>query len=168
MFQYAFLYNYSIENDIDRYVQDPKYFAENAEEIRAIFQEGIYAIPIDMVAIHVRRGDYVGHNFYIDLIETDYYQNAMAEFLGSKFVVFSDDIQWCKEQDVFKGCEFSHGTEIEDMNNMASCVGHIIANSSFSWWAAYISPYSKKIVAPKKWHPDGIERTVCPPNWIRI
>lgn len=172
MFQYAFLYNYSIEHDIDRYVQDPKFFAENNDEIVAIFQEGVLAKPIDMVAIHVRRGDYVStHNhFYVDLFENGYYQRAMDEFQGKEFLVFSDDIEWCKKQDIFKDCEFYHGTEIEDMNMMASCVGHIVANSSFSWWGAYISPYTEKVVAPsvKNWYKDGFERTICPTTWVRL
>ena len=51
---------------------------------------------------------------------------------------------------------------------MASCVGHIIANSSFSWWGAFISPYTKKVIAPKNWYTDNIERTKCPNNWIKL
>lgn len=170
MFLYAFAYDYAKRNDIDRYFQDPMYFEESADDIKQIYQEGLFSKPIDMVAIHVRRGDYVGHFFYVDLMETQYYEKAMALFPDSDFVVFSDDIEWCKQQEVFKDCEFSHGTEIEDMNNMASCIGHIIANSSFSWWAAYIAPYTKKVVAPSvdNWYFDCIERTVCPKSWIRI
>ena len=53
---------------------------------------------------------------------------------------------------------------------MAGCKGHIIANSSFSWWAAYIAPQEGKVVAPSalNWHPDGVERTKCPKEWVRI
>ncbi len=168
MFQFAFVYDYARKHGIDRYFQDPKFFQHFPDEIKSIFQEGIGG-QVDMVAIHVRRGDYVGHNFYVDLMnETTYYEDAMELFPDSKFVVFSDDIEWCKKQNIFKDCEFSHGTEIEDMNNMASCVGHIIANSSFSWWGAYISPYTKKVVAPKLWYRDGEQRTVCPPEWITL
>ncbi len=170
MFLFAFAYNYSIEHDIDRYFQDPKFFEDNADEIKAVFQEGISAKPIDMVAIHVRRGDYVNHHFYVDLMATNYYEKAMELFPHADFLVFSDDIEWCRKQDIFKNCEFAHGTEIEDMNDMASCIGHIIANSTFSWWSAFISPYSQKIVAPSvdNWFSDAVERTVCPKEWIRI
>lgn len=169
MFQYAFIYAEAERRGIDRYFQDPKFFAGYEEEIKNAFIDGISIYPSEITAIHVRRGDYVGHNFYVDLMENGYYARAMAKFPGSKFVVFSDDIDWCKQQGIFQGCEFSHGTEIEDMNNMASCTGHIIANSSFSWWAAFISPYTRKVVAPsvENWHTDGVERTVCPPHWIR-
>ncbi len=169
MFQFAFLYNYAREHNLDRYYQDPKFFENYQDEVLYIFREGI-PLQADIVAIHVRRGDYVNNKFYVDLTKTDYYERAMEEFPDSDFVVFSDDIEWCQQQDIFKKCEFSHGTEIEDMNNMASCVGHIIANSSFSWWAARIAPYTKKVVAPSvdNWFMDGQERTVCPDNWIRL
>lgn len=170
MFQYAFLYAYAKRNGMDRYYQDPYLFADYEKDIKETFLEGVSNHPSEITAIHVRRGDYVGHDFYVDLMENGYYQLAMNEFPDSKFVVFSDDIAWCKQQGIFKDCEFSHGTEIEDMNNMASCTGHIIANSSFSWWAAFIAPYTRKVVAPsvQNWYRDGIERTVCPSNWVRI
>lgn len=170
MFQLAFLYNHARLNYKDRWFQDPTFFKENEEEIKRIFRNGIPKEPLDYVAIHVRRGDYVGHDHFIDLMNTSYYEEAKRLFPHSRFMVFSDDIEWCKEQSIFQECVFSQGTEIYDMNNMAVCIGHIIANSSFSWWAAYIAPYTKKVVAPsvKNWCTDGIERTVCPPEWIRI
>ena len=170
MFQFAFLYDYAKKNGIDYYYQDPDFFEDSADELKAIFREGIPE-EVNMVAIHVRRGDYVNNSFYVDLLsETAYYEAAMELFPDRQFVVFSDDIEWCKQQSIFKDCEFSHGTELEDMNNMASCNAHIIANSSFSYWAAFISPYSKKIVAPSKdnWYTDGIERTICPDSWCRL
>ncbi len=172
MFQFAFLYAHALENGLDKYYQDPKWFEGYEHEILSEFQNGLNGRDIiDMVAIHVRRGDYVGHDFYVDLSETSYYEDAMALFPNEKFLVFSDDIEWCKKQEMFHGCEFSEGNdEVEDMNLMASCKAHIIANSSFSWWAAYISPISEKVVAPsvKLWFTDGIERTVCPVAWTRI
>lgn len=171
MFQFAFLFDYAKKNNIDRYFQDPQFFKFVKDDILKIFQEGIPE-QSDLVAIHVRRGDYVTthKDFYVDLMETDYYEKAMAQFSGHRYMVFSDDIEWCKKQEIFKNCLFSHKSELEDMNNMASCVGHIIANSSFSWWGAFISPYTKKVVAPsiKNWYRDGEERTKCPISWIRI
>jgi hypothetical protein len=104
-------------------------------------------------------------------METPYYIDAMAEFPRGDFLVFSDDIEWCKKQPIFDKCEFSEGlNEIDDFNLMASCFGHIIANSSYSWWAAYISSYTQKVVAPsvEHWYSDHIERTICPNNWIRL
>jgi hypothetical protein len=169
LFQYAFLYACAKRSGIDFYFQDESFFKDYADEIKDLFGQGI-GEKINVVAIHVRRGDYVQNPFYVDLTKTDYYQKAMAEFPNERFVVFSDDIEWCKEQEIFKDCEFSHSDEKTDMNNFASCIGQIIANSSFSWWGAYLSPYSKKIVAPsiENWYSDGEERTKCPVNWKRI
>lgn len=168
LFQFSFLYSVARQGIVpDVYVQDYRLFEKYSNEIKNLLSEGI--TKIDKVAIHVRRGDYVGNAFYVDLFADDYYQRAMKELPNQKFLVFSDDIKWCKKQKIFKDCEFSEGlTEEADLNLMASCTGHIISNSSFSWWAAYLSPNQGKVVAPLKWHPDGIERTVIPPTWVRL
>ena len=165
MFQYAYLQARAWDEDIpDIYLQDEKYFKDYDKEKMSIFRQGV--VNIDNVAIHVRRGDYVNNPFYVDLMKTDYYERAMELFPDEDFLVFSDDIEWCKRQDIFKGCEFSEGhNELEDMTLMSGCRGVIIANSSFSWWAGYLC--RGKVVAPKSWHPDGVERTVCPKEWIR-
>ena len=170
MFQLAFLHAYALKHGVDKYYQDPKWFEGYEEEVKDELQAGIYTTPVDMVAIHVRRGDYVGNGFYVDLMETDYYRKAMDLFPNKQFVVFSDDIEWCKKQPIFDDCEFYHKDEVDDLNVMASCVGHIIANSSFSWWGAYLSPFTQKVVAPsvKNWYTDGEERTKCPKEWIRL
>jgi hypothetical protein len=165
MFQFATLFSKSLDEGTDYYFQDPKYFDKHRLEIKKLFGQGI--LPIDMVAIHVRRGDYVDNSFYIDLTKTEYYQRAMAEFPNEDFLLFSDDIEWCKKQEIFNDCEFSeYNNEIEAMNLMAGCKGIIMANSSFSWWASYLS--KAKIIAPKEWFSDGVERTVCPKEWKRI
>jgi len=169
MFQFAFLYAHSRDRNIDYYFQDPFYFDDYADEVRAIFSSDIPK-RTDAVAIHVRRGDYINNAFYYDLMETDYYKEAMKLFPNEKFIVFSDDIEWCKKQEVFNDCVFFHGTETEDMNKMASCKGHIIANSTFSWWGAWLCPdYPKnKVVAPNNWFADKNERTILPDHWIKI
>lgn len=166
LFQGAYIYAQMRRGELpDIYIQDSLYFEEYKDEIKALYGEGIG--KIDMVAIHVRRGDYVGNPFYVDLTETDYYQRAMADFIDEDFLVFSDDVEWCKQQDIFKDCEFSEGkSEVEDLNLMASCKGVIMANSSFSWWGAFLS--KGKIIAPKAWHPDGVERTKCLEKWKRL
>lgn len=165
MFQFAYLHAQMRKGLIpDVYVQSEEYFKDCAEEIKWMYGQDI--VPIDKVAIHVRRGDYVDNPFYVDLAKTDYYQKAMALFPNEKFIVFSDDIYWCKHQKIFNDCAFSEGNEIEDMNLMAGCKGIIMANSSFSWWGAYLS--KGKVIAPKEWYGDKIERTKLPDTWIRI
>jgi hypothetical protein len=169
MFRLAYVYAEArIGNIPDMYVQDPYYFQEYEKEIKALFGQGIE--PVDQVAIHVRRGDYVKNPFYVDLTDTDYYEKAMALFPTEKFIVFSDNVEWCKEQPIFKDCDFSEGNdEITDLNLMAGCKHQIIANSSFSWWAGYLNPNpNKKVVYPSRWYMDGAERTVCPETWIKI
>lgn len=167
LFQMAYIYGKVLDGDIqDIYVQDYTLFNKHANEIKKIFRHEVKVTPV--VAIHVRRGDYVGNPFYVDLMQTDYYQRAMAEFPQARFMVFSDDIEYCKASPLFAGCEFYHGDELQDMNKMMSCMGHIIANSSFSWWAAYLAPFSKKIVAPIAWFTDGVDRVKIPPAWKRI
>lgn len=166
LFQGAYIYAQMRRGQVpDIFVQDPMYFDDYRNEIRSLFGDGI--TQIDKVAIHVRRGDYVNNDFYVDLSKTDYYKEAIKEFPNSEFIVFSDDIAFCKEYFKDYNFEYSEGkTELEDLNTMASCKGIIIANSSFSWWSAYLS--SAKIIAPKAWYTDGIERTKCLNEWKRL
>lgn len=168
MFQLAYIYAKMRDGVIpDVYVQDPKYFDKYRPEIKKMFGADVPS-KTDRVAIHVRRGDYVNNPFYVDLTQTDYYEKALAEFPNEKFLVFSDDIEWCKDYFIGDEYEFSEKLDMEAMNEMASCKGHIIANSSFSWWGAYISPYSKKIVYPSLWYTNGQELTKCPSDWLKI
>jgi hypothetical protein len=170
MFQFAYLKAKELDGEIeDVYVQDPKYFDKYRHHIKSIFGQDI--VPTDQVAIHVRRGDYVDNPFYVDLFKDGYYERAMAEFPDEEFVVFSDDIEWCKKQPIFQGrkISFSEGNdEITDLNLMAGCKGIIMANSSFSWWGAYLGFHPKKVIAPIEWHPDGIERTKLLKEWKRV
>lgn len=169
MFKEAFLYAQMLDGNIpDVFLQSEKYFAKHKDFIRERFSSGIRFA--DYVSIHVRRGDYVDNPFYIDLFKEGYYEKAMALFPGAPFLVFSDDILWCKEQPVFKGCSFSVGnSEVEDLNRMASCQHNIIANSSFSWWAGWLNRNpDKKVVAPKQWFSDGVERVELPEEWVKI
>ena len=142
MFQFAYIYAQMRKGLVpDVYLQSEEYFAEVKDEIKQLYGASYTKQPtLPYVSIHVRRGDYVNNSYYVDLFQNGYYERAMQLFPSSKFMVFSDDLEWCKKQEVFKDCEFSEGFgEIEDMNRMIACEGHIIANSSYSWWAAYIS-----------------------------
>ena len=175
LFQMAYIYSQVRRGDIpDIYVQDPKYFDEFNEEIQAMWRDK--GDVIDQVSIHVRRAgnpsnpdepNYSDNSFYVDLMDTTYYQEAMALFPKEDFLVFSDDIEWCKTQKIFDGCEFSEGnSEVDDFNLMSNCWAHIIANSSYSWWAAYLS--GNKTIAPKEYYSDGVERTKYPKSWIVV
>lgn len=171
MFRHAYIYAQMRRGDIpDIYVQDPKYFEEYEKEIKEMFSDGVGFLPY--VGIHVRRGDYVGNPFHVDLSATDYFDRAIALSSGKKFLVFSDDAAWCKEHfndaDMFQVME---GTQLEDFNMLASCETQIISNSSFSWWTAYLCPApNKRIIAPKaeKWFHDGVARVGLPGTWEQI
>lgn len=175
LFQLAHLYKEARSGTIsDIYLQDPSFFEPYGEEIRAIYAQGIE--KTDMVSLHIRRGDYVGNPFYVDLNETDYYEDAIAQFpKGTKFLVFcadrqegsndESDLEWCRQKFQGDNFEFYQGTdEIDDFNAQAGCIGHIIANSSFSWWSAYVG--GGKTVAPSKWYSDGKPGIPLLSNWI--
>lgn len=178
LFQYATLYAHAKDLGVDFYFQDEKYFKKYENEIKELFGEGIGFL--DFVAIHVRRGanpinpdepNYSDNPFYVNLSETDYYKNAIALFPKDNFLVFSDDPEWCKKNffDFKRFQVMEKGDEIEDFNLMASCKSQIIANSSYSFWAGWLNPNpAKKVVAPKEWYRDGINRTVIPETWIKI
>lgn len=180
MFIFAAHYARCADSGEHFFVQDEKYFEKYKYQIRQMFSAGIVPNSIDKVAIHVRLTDYVGNSFYVDLghhshadMSDNYYVKAMAEFpKDSKFLIFSDDIEKAKTMPMFQGeqFEFSEGkTAVEDMNTMASCTGIIIANSSFSWWAAYLSQASK-IIAPKQWfsNPADDQFIGIPSEWLRL
>jgi len=174
MFQGAYILAQFGRKEIpDIYLQDEKHFKDFERAIKILYGFGIYANKRDYVSIHVRRTDYAGNSFYVDLMNTDYYQKAMDMFPNEKFMVFSDDIEWCKKQDIFKDCLFSEKKdEVQDMNEMAMAKHNIIANSSYSWWAAYLNPNeNKKVIAPSiknLWYTDKIIRTNVPKEWIQI
>ena len=179
MFQTAYLYA-QMKNGVipSIFVQDPKYFEKYTDDIKKMFGEGIGYLS--QVGVHIRRGanptnptepKYCENPFYVNLSETDYYERAMAMFPNEKFLVFSDDPEWCREK--FKNNPdvqvMEKGDEVDDMNLLASCKGIIMANSSWSWWAAFLNPNEgKRIIAPKLWHSDGVERTKTPKSWERI
>lgn len=167
MFIYAFMYNYARTHGItDSYFpQNEAWFEESKEQIKLLYSQGIGSDT--RVGIHVRRTDYLDPNRVQYGLALSYYEEAMKLFPGAKFVVCSDDIEWCKERPLFKDCDFVHGTEIEDMNLLASCSGLIIANSTFSWWAAYLNPHNPKVVAPFRWDIDN-KVFPMPSEWITI
>jgi hypothetical protein len=109
------------------------------------------------VGVHVRRGDYVGTHHFEMKDSDDYYRAAMAEVRqrGERAVVFSDDIAWCREQEVFAGASFYPANDAPpyfDLHAMRCCQRLVIANSTFSWWAGWLAHRrGAEVVAPKNW-----------------
>lgn len=181
LFQMAYIYSQFRKGVIpDIYVQDYNHWKEFREEIRRWYSNGITGS--NFVGLHVRRGDYVNNPFYVDLTKTDYYDRAFQEFKDEKFLVFYRDRQgtrdlqdrewvrnWLKEKGITH-YQFQQGeTEVDDLNAMAGCKGLIGANSSFSWWGAFLMP-GRKIVMPKSYYADGSNRTVMPDDegWMYL
>lgn len=135
------------------------------------------------VSLHVRRGDYVSNpkfNQAHGTVSLDYYRRCV-KLMTEKcddvhFFVFSDDPQWCQENLEFDSpaTYVSHNppeTPQEDMWLMSLCQHNIIANSTFSWWGAWLNPNPDKVVyAPKKWYATNKRRTdgLIPGAWLRV
>lgn len=126
------------------------------------------------VCVHVRRGDYTTASGFTTC-SLKYYENAVktleSYFSNLKFYVFSDDIAWCKSNLIIKNACFIDGNnkDYEDFELMRNCKHFIISNSTFSWWAAYLSSnVDKRVITPKTWF-DGTDKSwLNLPEWIQI
>lgn len=136
------------------FFQSHKYFEHAKEDVVKWIRLPFYDGWSDWCGVHARRGDYVDLDTNFPAVTLDYFVQAipkMQEAGYSKFLVCSDGIEWCEEvlPPAFPGVnfQFSKGRdEWQDMAVMASCGANIIANSSFSWWSAYLNPHPNKIV----------------------
>jgi len=173
--------------------QSEKYFSEVSDVLRKDFMprsldDRLLRISeslrsVDSVSVHVRRGDYMSnsaaHNFH-GVCEMDYYRRAM-DFLrskvpGAKFYVFTDDPIWVKE--CFP-CDASWELVDQwdgkaswmDMWLMSRCRHHIISNSTYSWWGAWLNASHKKVVvAPNRWfNSESIDTSdLLPAGWLTV
>jgi len=157
------------------YFQNEKYFKHIENEIRndfefkdSIFQKcnNIIEKLGKRISLHIRRNDYL---LTQDELSMNYYYEALQHFdEEDKVIIFTDDIKWCNEQELFQSDRFFISpitNNYIDLCLMTLCSGHIVANSSFSWWGAWLSN-SKKVVSPSKWFGGG-----TPPflkDWIQI
>ena len=151
---------------LEGYFQSEKYFIDCKDVIREefTFKNPVnYEVTPGSCSIHVRRGDYLNIQKDHPLCDMEYYNKAMKLMGSDNYLVFSDDPDWCSDH--FKGDQFtivSGNTAEEDMQIMSKCDDNIIANSSFSWWAAWLNTNEQqRVVAPGKWFGDitGMETT---------
>ena len=153
-----------VDYTLHGFFQTEKYFKHCARELREQFSfknhivdecndiiEECFDNPI---ALHIRRGDFLinsGNHYNQSL---DYYEKALSKFDSERqVVIFSDDPQWCVEQKLFESDRFivSSGNDpYIDLYLMTQCSDFIIANSTFSWWGAWLANRGK-VIAPKKW-----------------
>lgn len=178
---------------IEWYFQTEKYFKDFENEIRKDFEfiiepnkknketiENI--INCNSVSLHIRRWDYVTNksaNTFHGTCNLDYYKRWI-DFIKEKienpvFFIFSDDMNWVKENLKIENAYYidwnNADTNYEDMRLMSQCKHNIIANSSFSWWWAWLNNNKDKIViAPTKWFNNGNINysDVIPDSWIKI
>lgn len=176
----------------DGYWQSEEYFRDATDIIRKDFtfkhsphesvKPWIKKInSTQAVSLHIRRGDYANNpatQAYHGLLPLEYYHKAI-EYIGARvsaptIFVFSDDLAWAEKelQSRYPLHFVSHkGADYEDMRLMSLCSHNIIANSSFSWWGAWLNANPHKIIiAPKKWFATGnVDVTnLLPKSWMKV
>lgn len=170
---------------LDGGFQSEKYFINNKQTIIDLFKVSNQieaqikeAIPNigDLVSIHVRRGDYVRLPNHHPVQTREYYEKAVEEIgIDNEFLIFSDDLEGCKDLFDFLPKKHFYTTEVDwsDLYMMSLCKDNIIANSTFSWWAAYLNANpNKKVVAPTNWFGPAYAnldtKDLIPDSWIKL
>lgn len=175
------------------FYQNEKYFLDVEDEVRRTFAfnpslfnaqsrdlSGRLAHDDKAVSLHVRRGDYLQPRFYeqyATVCGPAYYRNAIAEIgrrvEGARYYVFSDDPEWVRANLPIEGAtyvDWNTGPDSwQDMMLMSRCRHHIICNSTFSWWGAWLNASREKVVvAPDRWLADTPSDTIVPEAWIKV
>ena len=191
----------SDNTNLDGFFQTEKYFENIVDEIRSDFtfkdeylkpcKEFIDSLDTTPIFLHVRRGDAIGKEHYHPVAPMSYYVEALKRFdKDTPCFVFSDDLDWCKSQELFKSDRFLFNDNIErydyqsmdgsgsmqytllphvDLCLMSLCSGAIIVNSSFSWWGAWLQNNRGKVIASKPWFGPSASHLdisdVVPDHW---
>jgi hypothetical protein len=165
------------------YFQSEKYFKKYRKDILNLFDLPLnirteldkkYSHLYNRTVIHVRRGDYLNDQNNHVVMDMDYFNNAMSYFdFNNKYVVFSSDIEWCKQNFIKGKFEFIEEKDYCEIYLMSKMKNFIISNSTFSWWGAWLSESeNKKIIAPKKWFGPNLNhletKDIYCDNWIII
>lgn len=109
--------------------------------------------PIPSVFLHIRGGDYVGHWLHDVGLANQYYPWAIRQFpADTHFLIFTNDLPYATRMPFLESLSYSFAErdEVQALDQMRRCLGGICANSTFSWWGAYLAP-NRKIVIPSKW-----------------
>lgn len=193
-----FRLNYSIY--LEGWLANPNYFDEIRDQLLSVLiPKKVSSLTLevsqkisncDSIAVHIRRGDYLNKPYFVNL-STSYYRQAISYMIGNikepKFFFFSDDIDYVKheyrdiENAVFldfnnnKTNEYSTLRDVEDLYLISQCKHQIIANSTFSWWGAWLNDNVNKIViAPKTWSNNKAAQkryekgSLIPETWLKI
>ncbi len=175
------------------FYQSEKYFKDIEEEVRKAFtfnlkeanRQSLLMIEqmkadASAVSVHIRRGDYLQPKHWAStgcVCQLEYYKNAIAEICkrveNSHFYVFSDDLNWVKENLKLTNAVFvdwNTGKDSwQDMMLMSNCKHNIICNSTFSWWGAWLNSNPEKVViAPNVWFTTSDTPHILPESWIKV
>jgi hypothetical protein len=181
---------------LNGYFQSEKYFSHIRDKILSLFslneEQNMIINTIkqtikskinnnkECVAVHVRRGDYLKLSHFHVVQTMDYYNNAMLQFENVNFIIFSDDIVWCRENFKNDNNYFYENinnnilpSDVIEMYLMSLFEHNIIANSSFSWWAAWMNKNeNKKVIAPSRWlvdnHNNNMMKDIYCDKWVRL
>ena len=150
------------------FFQSEKYFKHIGDELRKDFTfrkphvddyNEISEVMDNPIAIHIRRGDFIRNYMNHHNLSLDYYEKALNKFDSNRqVIIFSDDPQWCVKQDLFESDRFlvsEVGDPYSDLLIMSKCSDFIIANSTFSWWGAWLCDNKDKVV-------------ICPSIWFGV
>lgn len=168
----------------DGYWQSEKYFSDIREIIldelelssdNKIKLDSKYKmLDKNLTSLHIRRTDYTSSNGFHPVQDLDYYDKAL-EIIGKydNLMIFSDDIEWCKNNLKYDRMIFVEGNKnYEDIYLMSKCNNNILANSSFSWWGAWLNKNNnKKVISPSKWFGESANiytGDIIPNDWIKI
>jgi hypothetical protein len=156
---------------LDNFVVDKKISENSSKVAMQIFTAK------NSCSLHIRRGDYISDEKANNVHGTcglEYYKKAIkhinSQFENVQYFIFSDDISWTKENLLIENAIYVHNNSIphEDIYLMSLCNHNITANSSFSWWGAWLNKnQNKTVIAPKKWFVDRENEVACE-NWIKL
>lgn len=170
---------------LDGYWQSEKYFKQHENIIRndlkipANIKESLKKkylfLNEETLSIHVRRGDYLNLPKHYAKQDIKYYENAYDIINNNNVivVVFSDDIEWCKNNLKFKNIKYIENQSNRlDLYMMSLCTNNIMANSTFSWWGSWLNTnVNKTVISPIHWFGPALnlsEDDLIPTDWIRI
>jgi Glycosyl transferase family 11 len=189
--QYKFNFNEEFLNltddtRLDGYFQSPKYLDKELIKRNFKFKKEIddktkpFIVPGKTIGLHVRRGDYLGIQHAHPVCSMEYYKQCLEEAGDGRVLVFSDDLDWCRANFCGDRYRFIDLDEQASLCLMTKVDCMIIANSTFSWWGAYLNENKDaKIFCPKKWFGDTLPyraadinlenciKDLFPPEWIK-
>lgn len=156
------------------YYQSEKHFIDFKDEVLRLFNYP-WTLNEGIVSVHLRRTDFLELSMKHPVVSDEWYFEAMALFPNKKFLIFSDDVPYCKQAFGHRNdCYFSEGSSIqEDLIAMSCCEHNILSASTFAWWGGYLNKNeNKKIVLPRMWFTenwDGADvKDLIPESWIKL